>query len=158
MEVSLAIVERQFGNIIGSRSVIRFIRSFLMLLYVSAGSAAFAQSSQIPQDLLDLDYQRCVNDCVPGFGEATCKPLCECTVGEFKQRLSFDEYLELSVQLTKGEISDKNRTLLDNIAQMCTKKIEEKGIEIGEPVSGQPEPGQPEPEQPVPAQPEPNRP
>jgi len=109
----------------------RIIRSFLFLLYVAGGSAAFAQSSQIPKDLLDLDYQRCVNDCVPGFGETTCKPLCECTVGEFKKRLDFDTYLELSVQLSRSEISPKNRALLDDVAKMCTAKLEADGVVIG---------------------------
>lgn len=116
----------------------RFVRNILVLLYMAGGSAAFAQSSQIPQDLLDLDFQRCVNDCVPGFGEATCKPLCECTVGEFKKRLDFDGYLELSVQLSRGEITPQNRTLLDDIAQMCTAKIEKDGVEIGGPATPTP--------------------
>lgn len=109
------------------------IRSFLFLLYFAGVGAAFAQSSKIPQDLLDLDYQRCVNDCVPGFGEETCKPLCECTVGEFKKRLGFDAYLDLSVELSRGEISEKNRVLLDDIAKMCTTKLEKDGIQVGGP-------------------------
>jgi len=111
--------------------VTRMTRSFLFMLYVAGGSAAFAQSNQIPKDLLELDFQRCVNDCVPAFGETTCMPLCECTVDEFKKRLDFDDYLELSVQLSRGEIAPKNRTLLDDIAKMCTAKIEKDGIEVG---------------------------
>jgi len=134
MEVSEAVVERQFSKIRESQLMKRLIKNFLFLLYVAGGSAAFAQSNQIPQDLLDLDRQRCVNDCVPGFGEATCKPLCECTVGEFKKRLDFDAYLDLSVQLSRGEISEKNRIMLDDIAKMCTAQIEKGGIEVGGPV------------------------
>ncbi len=137
MEVLPRVVEGQLSKNIGSWSVIRFVRNFLMVLYVAGGSAAFAQSSQIPKDLLDLDYQRCVNDCVPGFGEATCKPLCDCTVGAFKKRLNFDAYLELSVQLSRGEISPESRILLDDIAKTCTAKIEQDGIIVGGPTEAQ---------------------
>jgi hypothetical protein len=133
MEVSPDVVELQLSKITRSRLVMRLPRNFLMVLTVLGGGAVFAQSSQIPQDLLDLDYQRCVSDCVPGFGEATCKPLCECTVGEFKKQLDFDAYLELSVQLSRGEISLKSRVLLDSIAKLCTAEIEKDGIQVGEP-------------------------
>jgi len=133
MEVHGRIVERQGGKIIGRSSVKQFFRFGLFLLYVMGGGAAFAQSTQIPQDMLDLDYQRCVNDCVPAYGEVTCTPLCSCTVKEFKKRLDFDAYLELSVQLSGGDISAKSRLLLDEIAQYCAAKIERDGVEIGGP-------------------------
>jgi len=116
----------------------RFFRYSLFLLYVMGGSAAFAQSTQIPKDLLDLDYQRCVNDCVPAYGETTCAPLCSCTVKEFEKRLDFDAYLELSVELSRGEISPKSRILLDDIAVYCAGEIEREGIEVGSPADEQP--------------------
>jgi len=137
MEVSTQNVERHVDKIFGSQLVTinakHLMRSFLFMTYVAGAGAVVAQSSQIPQDLLDLDYQRCVKDCVPGFGEDTCKPLCECTVDEFKKRLGFDAYLDLSVELSRGEISEKNRILLDDIAKTCTAKIEKDGIMVGEP-------------------------
>jgi len=99
------------------------------------GGAVVAQSSQdvIPKELLDLDYQRCTNDCVPGFGEATCKPLCECTVTEFQKRLNYAQYLDLSVQLSRAEIKPESRALLDNIANYCTAELDKKGIIVGAP-------------------------
>lgn len=106
-----------------------------MVLGLCASSAVWAQSSQdvIPEELLDLDFQRCNNDCVPGFGEATCKPLCECTVAEFQKRLTYAQYLDLSVQLSKAEIKPESRKLLDSIAQHCTAELDKQGIAVGGP-------------------------
>jgi len=99
-------------------------------------SAWFMQTAvwadTIPQDLLDLDYQRCVNDCVPGFGETTCKPLCTCTVAEFSKRLDFQKYLDLSVELSRNEIKPENRKLLDTIAKYCTSELEKSGVTVGD--------------------------
>lgn len=113
----------------------RGIKGTLMALGLCASGAVIAQSSQniIPQELLDLDYQRCENDCVPGFGEITCKPLCECTVGEFQKRLDYAKYLDLSVQLSRGEIKPESRALLDTIANFCTSELDRRGIPVGEP-------------------------
>ena len=99
---------------------------------VLMGGAAFAQDQAIPQDMLDLDYQRCMKDCEPGFGAATCKPLCQCTVDEFKKRLDFPAYLDLSAQLSRNELSDENRNMLDGIANMCASRLEKSGVKVGE--------------------------
>lgn len=107
------------------------IRTFVGALCF-ASTSVFAQDI-IPKELLDLDFQRCVNDCVPGFGEATCKPLCDCTVDEFQKRLNYAKYLELSVQLSRTEINPANRLLLDSIAEYCTAEIDLKGIKVGAP-------------------------
>ncbi len=99
---------------------------------VMMGGAAFAQNQPIPQDMLDLDFQRCMKDCEPGFGAATCKPLCECTVDEFKKRLDFPAYLDLSAQLSRNELSEENRKMLDGIANMCASRLEKSGVKVGE--------------------------
>ena len=111
------------------------MKKFLMVMSLCASGAAVAQSSQnvIPKDLLDLDRQRCENECVPGFGEATCKPLCECVTGEYQKRLDYSKYLDLSVQLSRGEIKPETRTLLDTIANYCTAQIDKMGIAVGKP-------------------------
>jgi len=95
------------------------------------GGAVHAQSTEIPQELLDLDRQRCLSECVPGFGEETCKPLCDCTVSEFKKRLDFSRYLELSAQLSRNELTPANRTFLDTVAQYCTAELDKSGIQVG---------------------------
>lgn len=95
-----------------------------------AGSV-LAQQSEIPADLLALDHQRCMNGCVPGFGEATCKPLCDCTVAEFKKQLTFEQYLDMSVQLSRNEVGPELRKFLDGIANYCTAELDRQGIEIG---------------------------
>lgn len=121
------------------------LRRTLMVIGLCASSAAIAQTSQnvIPKELLDLDFQRCENDCVPGFGEATCKPLCECTVGEFQKRLNYSKYLDLSVQLSRGELKPESRSLLDNIANFCTAQLDKMGVVIGKPGEETNEPQQP---------------
>ena len=111
----------------------RFFVRFSVLLYILAGSAVFAQSTAIPKDLLDLDHRRCMNDCVPSFGETTCKPLCDCTISEFKKRLDFDKYLVLSVQMSRSEISPENGVMLREIALFCTAELDRMNVEVGGP-------------------------
>ncbi|WP_308911813.1 hypothetical protein [Pseudokordiimonas caeni] len=114
------------------------LRSLAFAGLVAAGTSAMA--APIPEDLLAVDQQRCMKGCVPGYGEATCKPLCDCTVREFKNRLDMDKYLSLSVELSKNEVSDTNRTLLDDIAKMCAAEIEKANIPVGEPQAETPQP------------------
>lgn len=110
------------------------VRAFSLLFFVSVSWSVFAQSQQtIPEDLLALDHQRCMLGCVPGFGENTCKPLCDCTVKEFKNKLTFDRYLELSVQLSKNTLTPELRKFLDDTANYCTGELDRMGIAIGEP-------------------------
>lgn len=108
----------------------QMIKRAAATVFLFAGSA-FAQSSEIPADLLDLDRQRCMRDCVPGFGETTCKPLCDCTVVEFNKRLDFSRYLDLSAQLSRGEVGPENRKMLDEIANHCAAELEKSGIKVG---------------------------
>ena len=118
-------------------------RFFAVMLLVLSGflpveHSAFAQQNPVPDDLLALDHQRCMNGCVPGFGEQTCKPLCDCTVGEFKKQLSFDTYLDMSVQLTRNTVTPEMREFLGKIANYCTEELDRKGIEVGQGVEGNP--------------------
>lgn len=109
-----------------TRSIVHGFAAIMMTTIAVA-----QQSETIPEDLLALDHQRCMNGCVPGFGAATCKPLCDCTVAEFKTRLDFEAYLDMSVQLSKNAIKPEMRKLLDDVAKMCTAEIERQGIEVG---------------------------
>lgn len=112
-----------------------------VLLFGFGGEPTFAQEqSTIPQDLLEVDRQRCMQGCVPGFGEATCKPLCDCTVKEFGKRLDFERYLDVAAELAKNEIGPETRKILDSIAQYCAAEIEKAGIEVGESPKGPPAP------------------
>ncbi len=129
----IIIVERQCDQIFRSMVVKVFLRVSLSVLSLTAAGSVLAQSTEakIPQELLALDQKRCENDCIPGFGEETCKPLCACTVNEFQQRLDFDKYLELTAQLARNEMSGENTLLLDVIAKKCTAEVEKAGIVIG---------------------------
>lgn len=111
----------------------RFFVRFSVLLYVLAGSAVFAQSTAIPKELLDLDHRRCMNDCVPSFGETTCKSLCDCTISEFKKRLDIDSYLVLTAQMSRSEISPESGVLLHEIALFCTAELDRMNVEVGGP-------------------------
>lgn len=103
-------------------------------LFVSMVGAAtvFAQTREVPEDLLALDHQRCMNGCVPGFGEKTCKALCDCTVSEFKKKLTFESYLDMSVQLSRNALTPELRSFLDTVANYCTAELDRQGIEVGE--------------------------
>lgn len=108
----------------------RSIISVLSLVFFTV--PVLAQSQPIPEDLLALDRQRCMNGCVPGFGEKTCKTLCDCTVSEFKKKLTFESYLDMSVQLSKNELTEGVRSFLDTVANYCTAELDRQGIEVGE--------------------------
>ena len=105
---------------------------FAALTLLLIGAPVLAQSQPVPDDLLALDHQRCMNGCVPGFGEKTCKTLCDCTVSEFKKKLTFESYLDMSVQLSKNELTEGVRGFLDTVANYCTAELDRQGIEVGE--------------------------
>ena len=124
-----------------------FFIGLLALLFATAFSAQAAYvlqpaANQIPEELLVLDHQRCMNGCVPGFGDKTCKPLCDCTVVEFRKKMDYDTYIVMSAQLAQNNVSAEMRALLDGIAKMCAAEIERLGIEVGE-GSELPEPSRP---------------
>lgn len=109
-----------------------------LTVFFHAGNFAHAQQNPVPDDLLALDHQRCMNGCVPGFGEKTCKPLCDCTVSEFKKQLSFETYLDMSVQLTRNAVTPEMQEFLGKVANFCTAELDRKGIEVGEGTEGKP--------------------
>ncbi|WP_417460100.1 hypothetical protein [Kordiimonas sp.] len=109
----------------------RFLKAAAASVLFMASGAALAQQSEIPADLLALDFQRCMKDCEPGFGKETCTPLCNCTVDEFKKQLDFSKYLDLSAELSRGELSASNRSLLDGIANYCASQLEKSGVKVG---------------------------
>lgn len=121
----------------------RLLAIFLMITGFAFGAIAQSAQTTIPPEFLELDHQRCMNGCVPGFGEKTCKPLCDCTITEFKNKMSYETYLDLSVQLSKSELSPDMRIFLDDVAKFCTAEVERMGIQIGE---GAPKPQTPDKE------------
>ena len=110
----------------------------VMVVLMPFQTMAFAQQKPIPDDLLALDHQRCMNGCVPGYGEQTCKPLCDCTIGEFKKQLTFEAYLDMSVQLTRNIVSAEMQEFLNKVANFCTGELDRNGIVIGEGVKPAP--------------------
>lgn len=106
---------------------------FLFAALLTGGvSVVSAQSKTVPEEYLALEHRRCMNGCVPGFGEQTCKPLCDCTVDEFKKQLTFETYLDMSVQLSRNAITPELRGFLDQIANYCTAELDRLGIEVGQ--------------------------
>ena len=87
-------------------------------------AASFAAAQDIPKDLLELDRQRCSNDCLKELNDTgVCEQLCDCTVNEFQKRLNFDIYLTLSAELAQSKLSDSNRKIIDDIAKTCSANI-----------------------------------
>ena len=128
----------------------RLAKTISVLFSVLMGGAVLAQQSAIPQDLLDLDFQRCMRSCEPAFGATTCKPLCDCTVDEFKKRLDFANYLDLSAQISRNEVSDQNRTFLDTVANYCVAELDKAGVQVGQGDNeGEKEPTEPQPDPPA---------
>lgn len=119
-------------------------------ILVTASFSANALQDPIPDDFLLLDHQRCMNGCVPGFGETTCRPLCDCTINEFKSKLTYDRYLDMQVQLSRNEVTADMRSFLDGVAKFCTAELDRLGIKVGsgEQGPGEDEAGDAEPDKP----------
>jgi len=126
----------KLSSIFSARFAAVVMFSFISVL--NAEHATLAQQNPIPEDLLTLDHQRCMNGCVPGFGEQTCRPLCDCTMGEFKKQLSFEAYLDMSVQLTRNTVTPEMQEFLGKVANFCTAELDRKGIEVGQGVEEKP--------------------
>lgn len=120
-------------NLVQSRWQIIFLmkRLAFVVMVLGLSGTVIAQGKPIPEDMLALDHQRCMQGCVPGYGETTCKPLCDCTVSEFKKTMNFEEYLDMSVQLSRNTISPKLREYLNRVANYCAAEVEKSGVEIG---------------------------
>lgn len=109
------------------------LRSLIMVSVVSLTGAAFAQESvRVPDVYLAVDHRDCMTGCVPGFGEETCKPLCDCTVSQFKEKLTFDQYKDMRIQISRNELTPEVRAFLDQTAQYCTAELDKMGVEVGE--------------------------
>ena len=109
------------------------LRSLIMVSVVSLTGAAFAQESlKVPDVYLAVDHRDCMTGCVPGFGEETCKPLCDCTVSQFKEKLTFDQYKDMRIQISRNELTPEVRAFLDQTAQYCTAELDKMGVEVGE--------------------------
>ena len=108
------------------------LRSLVMVGLVSLTGAAFAQESlKVPDVYLAVDHRDCMTGCVPGFGEETCKPLCDCTVREFKEKLTFDQYKDMRIQISRNELTPEVRAFLDQTAQYCTAELDKMNVEVG---------------------------
>jgi len=105
--------------------------SFFAVLALIGTMGGAAMAAPIPADMLALDHQRCMKGCVPGFGEETCKQLCDCTVDQFQKQMDFSTYLELSSDLTKAELRPAFRKLLDTVANQCASEVEKSGTQVG---------------------------
>ena len=109
------------------------LRSLIMVSVVSLTGAAFAQESlKVPDVYLAVDHRDCMTGCVPGFGEETCKPSCDCTVSQFKEKLTFDQYKDMRIQISRNELTPEVRAFLDQTAQYCTAELDKMGVEVGE--------------------------
>ena len=98
----------------------------VMGLWSSIGIA----EDKVPEDLLAVDYQRCMQGCEPDFGAKVCTMLCSCTVREFKGKLNMQAYLDLNMQLSRNEIDEKTRIFLDSVANTCAAEVEASGIDV----------------------------
>ena len=112
----------------------RLIFTLALFLFLPLQAQAFSDESgamnktgrEVPEALLEVDYQNCYKSCTANFEGATCETLCKCTAREFKKRLDFDHYLDLRVQLARNEIRPESRKFLDEVAKFCAAVVEKK--------------------------------
>lgn len=129
------------------------------LVRVVAGQTApqtrAEQGDVIPQDFLELEKKRCMDGCTAFNEEGLCVSLCTCSVDQFKTRLTFPDYLALSVEMIEDRVSDKNRKLLDTIARYCvdayekalaTEAAKQNQPEVGSAAKPAPSPTKPDPQ------------
>ena len=126
-----------------------FISAILALFLISASAEAWAQEtdqkppgmdetlapaiiegSDLPKDLLALDYLSCYNGCANGYSDEICKPLCLCAVRQLQKRFVKQSYLRFRLQLSLNNLDEGNRIIATSMAEACTAEIEQRGIEI----------------------------
>lgn len=99
-------------------------------LFIAVSGAVAAQ--EIPKELLAQDYANCMNGCLEHENRAICEILCGCAIGRFRAELDFAAYNELSAQMARNEVDEKNTAFLAETGRMCEAELE-RAISPGPP-------------------------
>lgn len=97
----------------------KLIASFLFVLM----PFGFAVAQDIPLPLLESDRKSCKASCEKSYSGKQCNQLCDCTVSEMQKKVSFDLYLQLTAEVSQGQLSKENTAMMGSIAQRCSTRI-----------------------------------
>ena len=86
-------------------------------------SAAVAE--EIPEDMLVLDYSKCMQGCLNATGQTSCEVLCGCSMSRFRSNLDLAAYNDLFSQMSRDEVSPENRKCLDETATVCVAELDQ---------------------------------
>lgn len=96
------------------------IVSALMLVFLPFG---FAAAQDIPLPLLESDRKSCKATCEKAFSGKQCSQLCDCTIAAVQAKVSFDQYLQMTAEVSQNKLSKSNIALMDKIALQCSRQI-----------------------------------
>ena len=110
-----------------------------------ADNEAFVQvidpKSDIPVELLAIDYRQCFDGCKQGgIGEPACKSLCVCSIREFQKRYVNKSYVAVRAQMSFNRVDEANRIILNSIGEKCGQEAVDAGLLTPEP-KPEPKPG-----------------
>lgn len=81
---------------------------FVIALLCLGFATAPATAGDIPQDVLDNDFQLCMQDCKSRNGtEDRCKAFCGCMNEGMQTQFTYAEYQKLVADLNAGQLADK---------------------------------------------------
>ena len=97
---------------------------FRTMLVGAVFSVSAAAAEEIPEDLLVMDYFRCMEGCLDVSGQTSCEILCGCSMSRFRAELDLETYTALLEQMSSDEVTPENRTFLDETANMCVAELD----------------------------------
>ena len=102
-------------------SISTFFRAALLGAVFSFSSAV---AEEIPEDMLVLDYSKCMQGCLTKAGQTSCEVLCGCSVSRFRSNLDLAAYNELLSQMNRDQVTPENRKFLDETALLCVAELD----------------------------------
>ena len=105
-----------------------FYSALISLSFLALGGVAFAegkvrpqQGNQYPASFVKGYNQECIQTSIEeGLAEVEAKKLCDCTINEFQQQYSLEEFQRLTKASTT---EDSAQTALIEVGQFCFEQI-----------------------------------
>lgn len=102
--------------------------ALISLSFLASGGVAFAEgkvnppeANQYPVSFVQGYNQECIQTSIEeGLAEAEAKRLCNCTIDEFEQQYSLEEFQQLTSASTTDESA---QTALIEVGQFCFEQI-----------------------------------
>lgn len=111
----------------------KILRPALLLMALSLSTTVMADE-KMRRDMLARDHDKCLVGCLANNDGAVCELLCGCTIEAF-EKLPFEAYVRLNIELNSGTVSEANRGMLTETALACAAEVDKAFPELAIPPS-----------------------